>query len=387
MTTMVDMAMDVSKRRRKPKGTPQGGRFDREMDMADDLDLVQENETGGANPLRTVKGLARLLYRMGRTFDNLNTSQLNTEEFLRTGNTAVLTSKPDRDLLVDLRNASAFVLDTTPDTVLDSEWVRAINARLTLTAAMKPGVLRVDGEPVWVDTMSGRYSPGTPDPTELEDIMEQAESSESNVFAASRLFARLARMQPFGDGNKRTAMLAANGLLIKRDSPYMLAVPVEGHDRDVFVRGLGRWYVLGDDEVVGWLAEWNLTNQTEPEPPTGEKPPAPIDLVPGAFPLSGTHGRIVHGRSADIRSLCNVYRPRFRPSDVRYVRSHRLVAGMRRAGDAVLRRIHHACRHRHRGLRHDAFDRDGDHLLYAAIIVAIVAILLAIAWNVACMLA
>ena len=75
--------------------------------------------------------------------------------------------------------------------------------------------------------------------------MEQAESSESNVFAASRLFARLARMQPFGDGNKRTAMLAANGLLIKRDSPYMLAVPVEGHDRDVFVRGLGRWYVHG----------------------------------------------------------------------------------------------------------------------------------------------
>lgn len=34
-----------------------------------------------------------------------------------------------------------------------------------------------------------------------------------------------------------------------------------------------------------------------------------------------------------------------------------------------------------------AFDRDADRLLYAAIIVAIVAILLAIAWNVACMLA
>lgn len=34
-----------------------------------------------------------------------------------------------------------------------------------------------------------------------------------------------------------------------------------------------------------------------------------------------------------------------------------------------------------------AFDRDADRLLYAAIIVAIVAILLAIAWGVACMLA
>ena len=34
-----------------------------------------------------------------------------------------------------------------------------------------------------------------------------------------------------------------------------------------------------------------------------------------------------------------------------------------------------------------AFDRDGDRLLHAAIVVAIMAILLAIAWNVACMLA
>lgn len=37
--------------------------------MADDSDLVRESETGAASPLRTVKGLARLLYRMDRTFD------------------------------------------------------------------------------------------------------------------------------------------------------------------------------------------------------------------------------------------------------------------------------------------------------------------------------
>lgn len=228
--------------------------------MADDLDVIYESETGVANPLRSVKGLARLLYRMGRTFDNLNTSQLNTEEFLRTGNPAVLTSKPDRDLLLDLRDASAFVLQTASDTILDFAWLCAVNRRLTRTAAMRPGVPRAGNEPVWVDTTYGRYEPGAPDPRELEDVMGQAESSESNVFAAARLFARLARLQPFGDGNKRTAMLAANGLLVKRDSPYMLAVPVEGHDRDVFVDGLGRWYVHGDDEVVGWLAEWNLTN-------------------------------------------------------------------------------------------------------------------------------
>lgn len=177
--------------------------------MADDSDLVRESETGAASPLRTVKGLARLLYRMGRTFDNLTTSQLNTEEFLRTGNPAVLMSRSDEALLNDLKDASAFVLETGPDTPLDFDWAYAINAHLTKTAAMKPGRLRVDGEPVWVDTVYGRYTPGTPDPDELADIMGQAETSTTNVFAASRLFVRLARLQPFGDGNKRTAMLAA----------------------------------------------------------------------------------------------------------------------------------------------------------------------------------
>lgn len=218
--------------------------------MADDSDLVRESETGAASPLRTVKGLARLLYRMGRTFDNLTTSQLNTEEFLRTGNPAVLMSRSDEALLNDLKDASAFVLETGPDTPLDFDWACAINAHLTKTAAMKPGRLRVDGEPVWVDTVYGRYTPGTPDPDELADIMGQAETSTTNVFAASRLFAHLARLQPFGDGNKRTAMLAANGLLVKRDSPYMLAVPVEGRDEDVFIRALSGWYMYGDEDVI-----------------------------------------------------------------------------------------------------------------------------------------
>lgn len=226
-------------------------------------DTIYENETGTANPLRTVKGLARLLYRMGRTFDNLTTSQLNTEEFLRTGNPDVLMSKSDEALLTDLKDAATFVLGTGPDTTLDSDWACAINAHLTKTAAMKPGRLRVSGEPVWVDTVYGRYVPGTPEPEELSDIMEQAETSTTNVFAASRLFARLARLQPFGDGNKRTAMLAANGLLIKRDSPYMLAVPVEGQDKELFIRTLSGWYMYGDEEVVSWLAEWNLTNPSD----------------------------------------------------------------------------------------------------------------------------
>lgn len=49
--------------------------------------------------------------------------------------------------------------------------------------------------------------------------------------AASHLFARLAKAQPFGDGNKRGALLAANGLL-------------------------GAWH-MHDDRIIVWLADWN----------------------------------------------------------------------------------------------------------------------------------
>lgn len=112
-------------------------------------------------------------------------------------------------------------------------------------------------------TAYGDWLPEPADPSEVDEAVRQADGAESNVFAASRPFARLARMQPFGDGNKRTALLAANGLPVRRDGPYMLAVPVEGRDREVFVDALSRWYMFGEDEVVGWLAEWNLTNPAD----------------------------------------------------------------------------------------------------------------------------
>lgn len=47
--------------------------------------MTIERRAGERSPLRTARGLARLLYCMGRTFDNLTTSRLGTEEFLRTG--------------------------------------------------------------------------------------------------------------------------------------------------------------------------------------------------------------------------------------------------------------------------------------------------------------
>lgn len=226
----------------------------------DDSDLTNASP---ANPLLSVKGLARLLYRMGRTFDNLNTTQMATEEFLRTGNPRVLASRSNYDLLCDLRDAAEYTLHQ-PDENMSLDWFCGINGSLTRTAALEPGRLRDEHVPVAVSTYRGTYLPDTPDGTQIGSWLAQARDSEGDMLnASSLLFARLARAQPFGDGNKRCALLAANRLLVRTDSPHMLAVPVEDPDRTTFNHLLADWYQDGDNRVVSYLSGWNRAHDMD----------------------------------------------------------------------------------------------------------------------------
>lgn len=218
------MVKDANGRSHLPEGSPGGtGRFARDPD-AGAGDFPQLERPG--NPLRSVKGLAALLYRMGRTFDGLNTTRMATEEFLRTGNPGIIGSRNDYALLQDLRDASEYVLDTDYSSApFDLGWLKGINASMTRTAAMEPGVLR-DAENVVVNTPDGPYVPPVPDEEALRSAMDGAGGGDAAPLdRAARLFARLAKAQPFGDDNKRSAPLAANGLLLRDGSDAMLAVP------------------------------------------------------------------------------------------------------------------------------------------------------------------
>ncbi|WEV74579.1 Fic family protein [Bifidobacterium sp. ESL0798] len=232
------------------------------------------------SPLMTVKGLAGLLYRMGRTFDGLNTSRMATEEFLRTGNPNVVGSRNDYALLCDLKDASSYTIEYDYTIrPMDLAWFIGINAKMTRTAAMEPGVLRT-AENVIVSTRRGTYTPPVPSAAAIEQELDQVSDNETvaslnttnskaplqvsqPLNRASHLFATLAKMQPFGDGNKRTALLAANGLLLKLSSPDVLAVPVEPPDRETFNDKLSAWYMDDDSSVISWLAEWNRRNPAD----------------------------------------------------------------------------------------------------------------------------
>ncbi|ATU20629.1 Fic family protein [Bifidobacterium choerinum] len=200
------------------------------------------------------KQLAGLLYSMGHTFDNLSSTYIATEEFLRTNNPRVIGSRADLALLEDLRDASSYALHEPAP--LDAAFVKGVNARLSRTAALEPGVLRTDRN-IMVRTSIGDYIPEVPDEEGMESVLAEARHGDGGLFGAAQLFARLARMQPFGDGNKRTALLVANRLLLDHGTGRALIVPTQDPDRRTFNDLMGLWYVREDVRVMRWLADYN----------------------------------------------------------------------------------------------------------------------------------
>lgn len=201
--------------------------------------------------------VAGLLYSMGHTFDNLDSTYLATEEFLSTSDPHAIGSRADLDLLEDLRDAAAYTLHHDYSHGLDVDFIRGINAQLSRTAALEPGVLR-DRANIMVHTIAGDYTPAVPDAARIKGILDASNKGPGTPADAARLFASLARMQPFGDGNKRTALLAANGLLLMRDEDKAMIVPTTDPERHEFNKLLGDWYMKGDPAVIDWLADFNM---------------------------------------------------------------------------------------------------------------------------------
>lgn len=203
-----------------------------------------------------IKQITGLLYSMGHTFDNLASTYIATEEFLTTNNPSVIGSRNDLALLQDLQEAASCMLHHDYSHGLDTDFVCAVNASMTRTAAIEPGVLRT-AQNVLVRTTLGDYIPPIPQRKDIAAALEKANSSSGELIDAAELFATLAKMQPFGDGNKRTALLVANGLLIMRGRSSVLSVPVANPERSEFGKALSAWYVQGDSSVIELLATYN----------------------------------------------------------------------------------------------------------------------------------
>lgn len=214
----------------------------------------------------TVLDLAGVIYSSGKVFDGLRTGRLDTENFLRSGSLDGVSSRADLALLEDLRDVAQFIV-TQVGTPVDAAYVRAINARITRSGALHPGSLRTADQRIGVDTPLGRHEPAALTESGLQEIVDRASGREPAGEAAISLFVELAKAQPFEDGNKRTALFAANGLLIARAPGLFLSIPTDEDGPGVertFVELLARAYVRGDDHAVkALLREHGLTASPE----------------------------------------------------------------------------------------------------------------------------
>lgn len=209
-------------------------------------------------PNLVVADLAAVVYSSGKVFDGLSTGRLDTEAFLRSGDLRGVTSRADLALLEDLRDAAQFIIDNQARSI-DATFVSDVNATLTRSGSLHPGRYRRDEDGIGVNTPLGRHEPSAPSATGLQMIIDRATALPSTREQALDLFVDIAKAQPFMDGNKRTAILVANAVLIRQVDPELLAVPVDERDPATarhFNDLLARAYVFDEhDGVKGLLRQ------------------------------------------------------------------------------------------------------------------------------------
>jgi len=154
--------------------------------------------------------LAGVVYSAGKVFDGLSTRRRDTENFLANGSTDGISSRADLTLLDDLRDTAQYLLDHTP--AVDAHTVCALNTQISRSGALHPGQLRADDQQIGVKTRYGRHTPPALTEPRLQRLVDDTVTGDDPADDAINLFIALATAQPFEDGNKRTALFAANSL-------------------------------------------------------------------------------------------------------------------------------------------------------------------------------
>lgn len=90
------------------------------------------------------------------------------------------------------------------------------------------------------------FPPETISKNDLDTIVKNYNESDKTEQDAWKVFTDLSKLQPFQDGNKRTALIAANAAYGTLDSGEYLTLPFNDLDRVDFVVGLMRYYDSDD---------------------------------------------------------------------------------------------------------------------------------------------
>lgn len=201
----------------------------------------------------------------GMRMENRNVTFPQTQTVLNGINVSDV-ALDDIQAILNMRDAWKYLLEHLDET-LTINYLCKLQERVAYREALAWGELRTGS----IGISGVTYLPPIPDATtasrELSELLTAKISSSTEI--ALELFAWLARAQLFWDGNKRTALLAANKILIEAGAGILLV-----HDKAMleFSTLLSGYYESGNPtQLKEFLYEYCILGIDESMP---KKPPS-----------------------------------------------------------------------------------------------------------------
>ncbi|MBL1059769.1 Fic family protein [Lactobacillus sp. A27] len=191
------------------------------------------------------KNLVRLVFTNSR-FEGVNTTLPQTQTIID-GMSAAGVSIDDSNVIVQLKRGWQYVI--REDKALSLKIGQNINLLVARYDSLDPGSFRTGSVTVELGNDKGEWKP-----QEVDFFNNLMQKDTSVTDKAMTLMYHNMRNQLFWDGNKRTATLAANKLMIDHGAG-LINVPLD--KRDVWNNLISKYYLSGDMKT---LKDWTYVN-------------------------------------------------------------------------------------------------------------------------------
>lgn len=158
--------------------------------------LAKRNVVDSIWKSANLEGISITFEETQKIYDGGNIQHLRVDEIVTINN---------------LKYAWQFILNSI-DADICFNYISSIHSLVGGNLVENPGNLRV----YEVKISGTNYIPEIPSKEKLENLLMQNENIKCETERILKLMCRLMKMQPFSDGNKRTAMLVANHELIRK---------------------------------------------------------------------------------------------------------------------------------------------------------------------------
>jgi len=210
------------------------------MTITDKYNLDQREST-----FLLKKSIVGLIHSASR-LENVNTTFPQTKTIVE-GMSVSGINMDDIQIILNLKNAYQYILKLPFDTVFDLEIACHINNFIAYNESLEWGVLRTGN----VGIHGVDYTPTIPVESEVvATINEIMTSNLSLMHKALKYMYYAMRTQLFWDGNKRTAIVSANAIMMLNG---LGIVNIGEHQLEAWNQLLSAFYETNnDEEIIQW---------------------------------------------------------------------------------------------------------------------------------------